>query len=202
MVAAVVVRSSVSPFWATMAIAIVSIEVDVRGASLAGTSPECILGPGVGTRTTGGRGCKDRKHLQQDRRESGKIGVRRHGRIRNYSIRSIIIRSTKSMKNRMGLRRVPITIRQKSVRDVRDFDSRRMNLYIQTHRYGIGKYTLLGKNETRVEFIGQFVSQQRYSGKCSKCWAVSKISGMINWIGLVDICGRSLLYIEYPKHGL
>lgn len=43
MVAAAVVKSSVPPFWATMAIAIVSIEVDVRGVSMARTSPECIL---------------------------------------------------------------------------------------------------------------------------------------------------------------
>jgi hypothetical protein len=97
MVAAVVVRSSIAPFWATMAVAIVSIDVDVRGVSMAGTSPECVLGPGVGTRATGRRGCKGRKHLQQSRRESRKIGVRWHGRIRNYSIRSIIIRSKKCM---------------------------------------------------------------------------------------------------------
>jgi hypothetical protein len=96
MVAAVVVRSSIAPFWVTMAVAIVSIDVDVCGVSMAGTSPEFVLGPGVGTGATGRRGCKGRKHLQQGRRESRKIGVRWHGRIRNYSIRSIIIRSTKS----------------------------------------------------------------------------------------------------------
>jgi hypothetical protein len=42
-------------------------------------------------------------------------------------------------------------IRQKSVGDVRDFDSRRMKLYIYTHKYGVRKYTFLGRNDKRVE---------------------------------------------------
>jgi hypothetical protein len=52
----------------------------------------------------------------------------------------------------MGLRRVPMKIiRQKSVGDVRDFDSRRMKLYLYTHKYGVRKYTFLGRNDKHVE---------------------------------------------------
>lgn len=91
MMPVVAARASMALIWATMAKAVVSIiDFNVGGVSMIGNSPVRVLGPGVGI----GRGCKGRKHLQQDRRKSGKIGVRRHGRIRNYTMRPMIIRAT------------------------------------------------------------------------------------------------------------